>query len=220
VTFGYGEGRDALRGVSFTWRARELLALVGPNGSGKSTCVRAALGLGVPKHGRVLADGVPLNGVDLVRWRRQIAFLPQRAYLPPRSSVSESLRFVDTDVAETHMKEALERVGLLSALRLRSPDPLRLRVGDLSVGERQRVALARVICRQTPMVILDEPDANLDRDGIRLVADLVTELARDRMVLVVAHSHELVSLADHVVTLIEGEVRSDNVQTAKRAQVG
>ncbi|MGH7296822.1 MAG: hypothetical protein ACRELB_17925, partial [Polyangiaceae bacterium] len=73
----------------------------------------------------------------------------------------------------------------------------------------QRVALARVLCRPAPLVLLDEPDANLDADGVRIVADLVTELARDRMVLLVAHTPLLLGRVDRIVTLDAGFVRAD-----------
>jgi ABC-type multidrug transport system fused ATPase/permease subunit len=210
VRFAYGsDGREALSGVSFAWRSGELLALAGPNGSGKSTCLRALLGLGAVEDGRVLVDGVPLGEVDVLRWRRSIAFLAQRPYLPPRATVRECLRFLDSDTPEEVIRAAIERVGMLERLRQAAPDPLDLRVESLSVGERQRIALARVLCRPAPLFLLDEPDANLDRDGIALVADLLVELARRHMVLVVAHTPEVLAVADRVITLEGGSVLSD-----------
>lgn len=210
VRFAYGhEGREVLGGVSFEWRAGELLVLAGSNGSGKSTCLRTALGLGDLAGGDVFVDGVPLAELDVPRWRRSIAFLPQRPYLPLRASVRECLRFLDAEVPDAAMKEALERVGMLRTLERESPDPLAAQVGKLSAGERQRVALARALCRDAPLVILDEPDANLDHAGIRRISDLVVELARERMVLVAAHTPELIEVADRVVTLDAGLVLSD-----------
>jgi ABC-type multidrug transport system fused ATPase/permease subunit len=209
VCFAYEQdGRDVLHDVSFNWRAGETLALAGPNGSGKSTCVRALLGLGRVTRGEILIDGVPLSGIDPVLWRQKVAFLPQRPYLSPRATARDCLRFIDADTPEDAMRRSIERVGLLPRLRGAAPDPLDVKVGDLSVGERQRLSFARVLCRLTPLVILDEPDANLDPDGIQLVADVVSELARDRMVLVVAHSAVLLGKADRVVRLEAGRVRA------------
>jgi ABC-type multidrug transport system fused ATPase/permease subunit len=211
--------REALRGVSFAWRSGQTLALVGANGSGKSTCIRALLGLGKTTGGCVLVDGTSVADLDLVGWRRRVSFLPQRPYLAPRMTVRECLRFVD-DVSDEGMLENLRRVELLELLRRLSNDPLEIRVGTLSVGQRQRVALARVLGRHAPLLVLDEPDANLDRAGTALVAGLIKGMARERMVLVVAHSEELLAAADRVVTLDDGLVLSDVSRGVPRAQAG
>jgi ABC-type multidrug transport system fused ATPase/permease subunit len=208
-----GRRHEALRGVSFAWRAGELLALAGANGSGKSTCLRAILGLGNRSAGEVLIDEAPLESIDIVKWRRTIAFLPQRPYLPQRVTVRESLRFVDSDVTDDVMMEAVERVGLAGALR-REKGPLDVRVDELSIGQRQRVGLARVICRKAGIIMLDEPDANLDHAGVMLVRTLVRELARDRLVIVAAHSSELLAAADRIVTLDFGRVAGDTAPVA------
>jgi ATP-binding cassette subfamily C protein CydCD len=216
VHFAYERGgrrHDALRGVSFTWRAGELLALAGPNGSGKSTCLRVLLALGRPSAGDVLVNGVPLERIDVDQWRRSITFLPQRPYFPQRVTVRHCLRFVDSDVTETVMTEAAERVGLARALR-REAGSLDVRVDELSVGQRQRVGLARLLCRRAPLVMLDEPDANLDFAGVELVTDLVRELARDAMVIVVAHSPRLLAAADRVLTLSLGQISSESTQAS------
>jgi ABC-type transport system involved in cytochrome bd biosynthesis fused ATPase/permease subunit len=84
------------------------------------------------------------------------------------------------------------------------------------VGERQRVGLARLLCQKATLVLLDEPDANLDRAGISLVANLVRELARDGMVALVAHSADLLEVADRVIVLDEGRLIRDETQRMRR----
>lgn len=206
--FSYSrEGPDALRDASFVWRTGEVLAITGPNGSGKTTCLRALLGLAMPGSGDLLIDGVPIGCISLQPWRQTITFLPQRPYMPPRATIGECLRFGDADPSADCMRRALARVGVLEGLRRTSHDPLLAVVGRLSHGERQRVAFARVLCASRPLVVLDEPDANLDRDGIALVASLIVELSREHMVLVVAHAPEILAVADRVVTLEAGSAR-------------
>jgi ABC-type multidrug transport system fused ATPase/permease subunit len=205
-----GPRQEALRGISVTWVRGEVLALAGPNGSGKSTCLRLLLGLGQPTTGEVLIDGLPLRKMDLDPWRRSIAFLPQRPYLPPRATVRECLRFVDRDVADEAMLRALDRVGLTRVLEGQGSSPLEARVDELSIGQRQRVGLARVLCRRAPILMLDEPDANLDQAGVQLVAELLRELGREQMVIVAAHSPMLLAAADKVLRLELGRVSEES----------
>jgi ABC-type multidrug transport system fused ATPase/permease subunit len=209
VSFRYDsqhDEADALREVSFQCGAGAVLALAGANGSGKSTCLRLLLALAHPTAGRVRVGGVDLRELDVDAWRSCVAFLPQRPYLPPRSSVRASIRFLAPNASDQHMRRALSRVGVLSALERTAPDPLDVLVDDLSVGQRQRVALARLLCRDARTFVLDEPDANLDRAGIALVAELIRELASRGSVVFAAHSAELLQAAEFVVTLDGGRV--------------
>jgi ATP-binding cassette subfamily C protein CydCD len=177
------------------------VALTGANGSGKTTCLRLFLALAMPHSGTIRVGGIDLRNLNAAAWRKNIAFLPQRPYLPQRSDVRTAIRLLAPEASDESMLEALRRVGLLDALRRSSSEPLRVRTDTLSVGQRQRLALARFLCRDAPLLILDEPDANLDREGIALVESILRELSRDRAVLFVAHTPELVAIADRVITL-------------------
>ncbi len=216
VSFGYPgvAGAAALREVSFTWEGRGALALAGPNGSGKSTCLRLLLALAAPVSGAVRVGGVALAQVDADAWRRQVAFMPQRPYLPPRSDVAQAVRWLAPGADDERLLRALDRVGILLSLQRGGRDPLKVRVDTLSVGERQRIALARLLSRDASLFVLDEPDANLDRAGIALVADVLRELARDHGVIFAAHTPELLGVADHVVTLEGGRVVGNTGRTA------
>ena len=208
ITFSY-EGHagvtTALSGCSLVWKPSEVLLLRGANGSGKSTLFRLLLGLARPQEGSLLVSGVALSSLDLRAWRRSIAYLPQRPYLRETESVRDAVLFHAPGVADEEMLRALQRVDLLPALQRRHPDqPLETRVGVLSAGQRQRLALARLLCRTASIVLLDEPDANLDAEGIEMVTEVVRELARDRMVGIAAHSNGLTAVAGVVVTLATG----------------
>ena len=210
VSFRYDvpDAPDALHDVTFAWRAGAL-ALGGGNGSGKSTCLRLLLGLAPPHAGRIVLGGLALDQADLDEWRARIAFLPQRPYFPPRADVRRAIRFLAPDATDDTMRGALGRVGLHGVA-------LDARVEALSVGERQRVALARVLCRDAALYILDEPDANLDRAGIALVAGLVRELATTKMIAIAAHTPELLESADQIVVLERGRVMRDEVRRDPR----
>jgi ATP-binding cassette subfamily C protein CydD/ATP-binding cassette subfamily C protein CydCD len=210
VSFRYtGSSADALANIDFTWGDERIVTILGANGSGKSTWLRLVLGLGVPQRGRILLGGVKLAGSGVDEWRRTVAFLPQRPYLPPRADIRSAVHLLEPSAPDVRIAAALERVGLLESLRRLSADPLAVRVDSLSVGQRQRVALARMLCRHASLFVLDEPDANLDSAGVALVADLVRALSREQKVLIAAHTPELIALADRVVELEQGRVVRD-----------
>ncbi len=194
--------KQVLRALSLRWSPQSALVIAGPNGAGKSTLLRLLLGLREPTAGTIVVGGIPLFELDLGAWRRSIAYLAQRPYLPERSTVREAVATFALETPEDALLSALARVGVLEALEELAPkDPLGVRIEVLSVGQKQRVALARVLCQDAPIVLLDEPDANLDAAGIRLVAELVREMAREKMVAVVAHTEELLGVADVVLRL-------------------
>jgi ATP-binding cassette subfamily C protein CydD/ATP-binding cassette subfamily C protein CydCD len=137
-------------------------------------------------------------------WRSRIAYLAQRPFFPERATVREAIRLLVPEATDDAMANALEQVGVLRALREHRV-PLDVRVATLSVGQRQRIALARVLVKDAPIVVLDEPDANLDAAGIRTTLGIVTELARTKMVAIAAHTDEFVRLdATHVALLDPG----------------
>ena len=190
-----------LEDLSIEWRPGQVLLLSGPNGSGKSTCVRLLLGLARPVAGDITIGGVDLFSIDLSQWRKKIAYLPQRPFLPERASVREAMKLLARDADDATLRAALERIDVWRALGGREKSPLEVSVGTLSAGQRQRVAVARVLATDAPLLILDEPDANLDADGIRLVAAILRDVAATRMVAVIAHTDQLLALGDTLVTL-------------------
>jgi ABC-type multidrug transport system fused ATPase/permease subunit len=211
VSFRYDvdSSAAAVQSVDFEFEGPGALALAGPNGSGKTTCLRLLLALAAPSAGAVTIGGVALTDVDADAFRAGIAFVPQRPYFPPRCEVRKAIAWLAQGVPDSRMLDALDRVGLLASLQRMTSDPLSIGIDTLSAGQRQRVSLARMLCRDAWLYVLDEPDANLDRAGIALVAEIVGELARDRTVVLAAHTPELLRVARRVVTLDAGRVVRD-----------
>jgi ATP-binding cassette, subfamily C, bacterial CydD len=206
VSFSYAlpdgsTSTPALRGLDLVWEPGELLALAGPNGAGKSTVLRLLLGLCRPSEGEVTIGGAPLGSLDLSALRRRAAYVPQRPFLPERASVREAIALLAPSAGDAEMRGALERVGLWGRV---APEGLSRPVSALSAGERQRLCLARALCQEASLLLLDEPDANLDAEGVALVAGLLAELAQGRMVIVVAHSPQLLAAAGRVVHVRAG----------------
>jgi thiol reductant ABC exporter CydD subunit len=198
-----GRGEPALDGVSLTLEPGEVLAVTGPSGCGKSTLLAVLLGFVTPQGGLVQVDGVSLADLDPDAWRARVSWLPQRPHLFA-ASIAENIRLARPEATTDHVWDAVVAAGL-SDVVARQPDGLDTLLGDhgagLSVGERQRVALARAFVRDAPLLLLDEPTANLDGATEDEVLATLRGLVRGRTVLIVAHRPALVELADRVVEL-------------------
>lgn len=207
VTFSYPDGTQALEGVSLRVAPGELVALVGPSGAGKSTLVALLLGFERAQQGRVVVAGVD-PAVDPDAARRRVALVPQRPHLF-LGSIADNLRLADPDAEQEQLEMAAEVAGLLavvSALPAGFDTPVGERGADLSGGEAQRVAVARALLRNAPVVVLDEPTSNLDLASEAAVRRGIEVLSRDRAVLVIAHRFSTIASADRVVVLEGGRV--------------
>ena len=221
-------------GVSFTYPARplsvldgldlelspgEAVALVGQSGAGKSTVAALLLGLLEPTGGRITVGGIDLAGCDVAAWRRQIAWVPQHPTLV-RGSVADNIRLGDPAASERRVREAASLAGAHGFIS-RLPDGYATLVGEgqraLSPGERRRIGLARAFLRDAPLVILDEPTADLDPGSVSVVSDAVGRLRRGRSLLLIAHRPELVAHADRVVLLADGAASAAMAQPGRRA---
>lgn len=202
--FGYDDDACVLSELSFSWKGNEPLVLVGPNGSGKTTLLRLVLGLRPPTTGALRIAGKDLATLDVKSLRRSIAYLPQRPYLgEAHGTVRAAMKLGQANASDEAIRRALERTGVLAMLETRQDDPLAVPVGELSAGQRQRVGFARILLHETAkLVLLDEPDANLDREGVRLVVSLIRELSlAGKMVLVSAHTPELMAVSPRRIEL-------------------
>lgn len=197
-----------------------VLALAGPSGGGKSTTVELVLGLLSPDEGRVLVDGTDLAEIDLPSLWSQVAWLPQRPVLEP-GTLAEAAGAVDVSAEEREAVAA--RTGLdavLAALPEGWDTPLGRGGAGLSVGQRQRVALTRVLLRPAPLVVLDEPTAHLDPAAEEVVLETVRALREaGSTVLLVTHRPAVLALADEVVEVsglpaVAAESRELAVSTA------
>jgi ATP-binding cassette subfamily B protein len=209
VRFGYGPERpNVLDDVSMRIDPGETVALVGQTGAGKSTVVRLLPRFYDPDEGRVLIDGHDIREVTLVSLRRQIGYVPQEPFLFS-GTVRENVAFADPDATDEEIFEAARRVGVLEvieALPHGLDTPVGERGGNLSVGQRQLLTLARASLIDPPIVVLDEATASLDVATEARVNEALKRLLAGRSALVAAHRLETVRDADRIVILDAGRV--------------
>jgi len=193
----------ALSGVSLEVGPGEVVAIAGPSGSGKSTLLSVLLGLSPAWAGTVTVGPVSLADLDPDVWRTRIAWVPQRPHLFARS-IADNIRLGRPEATDEDVRAAVADAGL-DALVERLPAGLETVLGQdgagLSTGERQRVALARAFVRDAPLLLLDEPTANLDGRTEESVLGAVRRLTAGRTVIIAAHRPSLLTLADRVVDL-------------------
>jgi len=193
----------ALAGASFELGPGEALGMVGPSGCGKSTLVAVVLGLIVPQEGSARVGGEEIAALEQGSWHAGIAWVPQRPHVF-RGTLRDNVTVGRAALPDAEVHAALERAGLLDTLR-RLPDGLDTRIGEgargLSTGERRRLALARAIVRDAPLLLLDEPTAGLDLATEREVLESLREVVRERTVLVVTHRPAPLELCGRVIEL-------------------
>jgi len=198
----------ALRGLELRVEPRELVALFGPSGSGKSTALHLAAGLDEPSAGEVRVFGRSLTRLDeaeLAEYRaRGVAIVFQSANLWPALSARENVALTLRLAGRRHLDGAVERA--LDAFGLRGREGQR--AGSLSGGEQQRVAIAAAAAREVPLVLADEPTAELDERNEGIVLDALRRLRNDfgSTVIVVTHSVRVAEAADRVLELRDGSV--------------
>ena len=208
VSFAYPSRPSVvLDALELTLRPGETLALVGESGAGKSTIAGLILGLTEPSGGRIEVGGVDLELCDLDAWHRQLAWVPQRPTLF-RGTIAENIRLGDPGASHARVREAARLAGADQFVS-RLPHGYETLVGDggrqLSAGELRRIALARAFARDVPLLVLDEPTADLDPESEALVGLALERLRGERTVLLITHRPELAQFADRLVVLADGK---------------
>ncbi|HEY0019882.1 MAG TPA: ABC transporter ATP-binding protein [Longimicrobium sp.] len=210
VWFRYGDEDDwVLKGVSFTARPGERVAIVGATGAGKSTIISLLMRFYDATRGEVLFDGVPIRRVSARELRSRVSLVLQDVFLFSED-VTSNIRLGEAGISDERVREAARRVGaepFINRLPGGYAQPLGERGTSLSVGERQLVSFARALAFDPLVLVLDEATSSVDSELEAQIEEALDELMRGRTSLVIAHRLSTVQSADQILVLHHGEIR-------------
>jgi ABC-type multidrug transport system fused ATPase/permease subunit len=208
VHFSYGPEREVLKGISFECLPGRVTAIVGTSGAGKTTTVDLLLKLYEPNSGEIFIDDQDLGGLDPSSVRRQIGTVAADGMVFS-GTLEDNIRYKRPKASREEVIEAVLAAGMEKTLE-RLPDGLKTEVGEsgigLSVGERQRIQIARVLVAKPRILILDEATANLDFATEIEIKHTIDKIRKENTVIIIAHRYSMVRDADYVVVLSEGTV--------------
>jgi ABC-type multidrug transport system fused ATPase/permease subunit len=208
VVFTYGEGRTILRGVSLHARPGQVVALVGPTGAGKSTLVSLLPAFYEATGGRITIDGQDIRDVRLEDLRSHISVVSQEAFLF-NGTIRENILYGRLDATEAEMIAAARAANCHEFITKLSQG-YDARVGErgvkLSVGEKQRVSIARALLKNAPILILDEATASVDTATEKLIQEAFERLMAGRTSFVIAHRLSTIRNADQILVIRAGEI--------------
>jgi ATP-binding cassette subfamily C protein CydD len=208
VSFDYEPGRPALKNISLRIQAHETIAIVGASGAGKSTLMNMLLGFISPQSGEIRINDMPLTPSHFEAWRKQLAWMPQRAHLF-HGNVRDNIALGQPEASDQAIKAAAEAAQIADYIDT-LPALYETAVGErgagLSGGQIQRIALARAFLKDAPVMLLDEPTAHLDQESEQRIQKSLEQLARNRTVISIAHRLQTIEQADRIVLLEAGEI--------------
>ena len=209
VGFAYPDGRRALRNINLNARIGEIVAFVGPTGAGKTSLAYMVPGFLKATEGTVSIGGIDLEDVSVDSLRDQVSYVFQETQLFS-DSILDNIRYGKQDA----LVEEVERVARIAGAHefiVALPDGYETALGTvtskLSVGQKQRIAIARGLLRDARVLILDEPTSALDPETEAYLVDALYEAAKDKLVIIIAHRLSTIAHADRIYFLQEGEVK-------------
>ena len=222
VTFAYQEGQEVLHDISFTARQGQVTALVGASGGGKSTIAKLAARFWDIDAGRITLGGRDISQIDPEALLAHYAIVFQDVVLF-NASVMDNIRIGRSGATDEEVRQAA-RLARCEEFISQLPEGYDTLIGEngqkLSGGERQRISIARALLKDAPVILLDEATASLDVENETLLQQGLSELVRDKTVLIIAHRMRTIRRADQVIVLREGRITESGSPEELLAQGG
>ncbi|HDR6315677.1 thiol reductant ABC exporter subunit CydD [Bacillus cereus] len=200
--------KSILEGIDFTWKGTGAIGVIGESGAGKSTLIDVLAGFLTPSGGKLIVNGVEIDGATREAWQKNIAYIPQQPYIFPLS-LKDNICFYETNTTDTEVERVINEVGLRS-LVTSLPNGMYERIGEggrmLSGGQEQRVAMARALLSKKPIILLDEPTAHLDIETEFEIKQAMLRLFEGKLVFLATHRLHWMKQMDHILILNKGEM--------------
>ena len=207
VSFGY-TGKNVLNHISFTMKKGEMTALVGPSGGGKSTIASLLARFWDIKEGTIKVDGKDIKNISLGSLMDKISMVFQRVYLF-KDTIYNNIIIGRPDATREEVIEATKKARCYDFI-MSFPKGFDTVIGEggasLSGGEKQRLSIARCILKDSPIVILDEATASVDADNERAIQEAISELCKNKTLLVIAHRLKTIKDADQILVISDGKI--------------
>ncbi len=207
VNFGYTD-KDVLKNISFKVGKGEMTALVGPSGGGKSTIASLLARFWDVKSGQILVRGKDIRNVPIGDLMDQISMVFQRVYLF-QDTIYNNISIARPDATKEEVYEAAKKARCYDFI-MALPEGFDTVIGEggasLSGGEKQRISIARCILKDAPIVILDEATASVDADNERAIQEAISELCKNKTLLVIAHRLKTIKDADQILVISDGKI--------------
>jgi ABC-type multidrug transport system fused ATPase/permease subunit len=207
VSYSYGARAQALSNITFEVRPGETIGVIGPSGAGKSTLAQLLLRLREPDSGEYLVNGIPARSLLWEDWAKFVAYVPQTPQLI-HASVADNIRYF-REIVQDDVERAAELAGIHADI-LEWSDGYDTIVGPrasaVSVGQAQRICLARALALRPQLLVLDEPTSALDPRSERLIQSSLTALRGSLTLFVIAHRLSTLDICDRVVVIVGGQL--------------
>ncbi|MES2315062.1 MAG: ABC transporter ATP-binding protein [Patescibacteria group bacterium] len=208
VSFQYDEGKSVLNDISFSIKAGDIIALVGESGVGKSTLIDLISAYHFANSGDVFIDGHDVKTLNLRKLRQAIAVVPQEVVLF-NDTIETNIKYGNFEATHEEIKEASRKAHALDFIE-KFPEQWKQLVGErgikLSVGQKQRIAIARAILRNPKILVLDEPTSALDAGTEKIITESLDKLMTGKTTFIIAHRLSTVRKADNILVFKEGKI--------------
>lgn len=220
VSFGFASDKPVIQNLDLKIQAGETIAVVGPSGAGKSTLLSLIQRFNEPTHGKILIDGKDIGSVDAIALRGRISSAPQEPLLLP-GSIAHNIALGKPTAAQEEIESAA-RAARAHGFITRLEQGYDTAVGDgsarLSVGESQRINLARLFLRDSELLLLDEPTSALDAGNEAAVAESLAVLSQGKTCIFVTHRPAMLKFAKRIIVMEEGRIVADGTADAVAEQ--
>jgi len=208
LSFEYEPGKNILDNLSFDIKKGEMVGLIGPSGAGKTTIVDLLLRFYNANNGDILIDGNSIEDIKLEEWRKNIGYVSQDIFLM-NDTIENNIRFYDSSLSKSDIEISAKQAQIYDFIQT-TPEKFNTVIGErgilLSVGQRQRIIIARVLVRKPELLILDEATSALDNESEVKIQEIIENLKGNITVLVIAHRLSTVINADKLVVLENGKI--------------